>query len=350
MASSDSFEIGKVVELNYEDLVNEVDLTDKIEEAYGPNGLGLLLVNGVPNVKEYRETLLPLAEKFASFPEETREKYTHAKSNYSFGWSFGKEKFNGKTDVLKGSYYANPHIDVPTEDAEVQEKYPFYCSPNIWPKDDLPELEPAFKKMANLIVDVGLLIAKQCDKYVKKKCESYEEGKLYNTIEKSLNTKSRLLYYFPKSEEEKNVNEDVETDDGWCGLHLDHGALTGLTSAMYFREGKIVQNDDPKAGLYIKGRKGQYIKAGYTSDQLAYQIGESAQILSGGYLEATPHLVRGPKGSNFGRATLANFMQPRWDDKMNVPEGLSVKDCRVKHIEEGMTFHEFSEKKFKEYY
>lgn len=131
---------------------------------------------------------------------------------------------------------------------------------------------------------------------------------------------------------------------------IDHGSLTGLTSAMYFRDGQIVENDDPTAGLYIKGRKGNYIKAGYKSTQLAYQIGESAQVHSGGLLQATPHLVRGPRSAGIARATLANFMQPAYNDKMNVPTGTSIEACKIKHLEEGMTFHDFSEKKFKEYY
>jgi len=213
-------EVAKVVDLDYEDLVNGVDLTDKIEEAYGPEGLGLLTVSNVPQVVEFRETLLPLADKFAHLPEDIKEKCVHEKSNYSFGWSHGKEKFNGKTDVLKGSFYANPEVDVPVEDKEIQEKYPFYCTPNIWPKEDLPELETAFKNMGQLIVRVGLMIAKQCDLYVQKKCSTYEPNKLYNIISQSKNTKSRLLYYFPRAEEDKSNNEDVETDDGWCGLHL----------------------------------------------------------------------------------------------------------------------------------
>ena len=123
-----------------------------------------------------------------------------------------------QTDVFKGSYYANPEVDVPVEDENVQKQYPFYCTPNIWPKEDLPELEPAFKTMGQLVVSVGLLVAKQCDRYIEKHCPS-TTTKLYNTISQSKNTKSRLLYYYPRSEEDTKEQE-VETDDGWCGLHL----------------------------------------------------------------------------------------------------------------------------------
>lgn len=35
----------------------------------------------------------------------------HQDSCYSFGWSHGKEKLQGRPDVSKGSYYANPQYD-----------------------------------------------------------------------------------------------------------------------------------------------------------------------------------------------------------------------------------------------
>ena len=42
---------------------------------------------------------------------------------------------------------------------------PLHCSPNIWPTQHLPQLEPAFKELGQLIVDVGLLITVRCDRY-----------------------------------------------------------------------------------------------------------------------------------------------------------------------------------------
>lgn len=46
-------------------------------------------------------------------------------------------------------------------------KFRFYFSENIWPKDELPEYEHAFKDLGRLIVSVGELVAQQCDEYGK---------------------------------------------------------------------------------------------------------------------------------------------------------------------------------------
>ena len=81
---------GDVVVLDYNDLVNKVDLSEQIEKAYGESGLGILTVSNIPGVEEARAALLPLAFKFAHLPEEVQAKYVHEKSFYSFGWSHGK--------------------------------------------------------------------------------------------------------------------------------------------------------------------------------------------------------------------------------------------------------------------
>jgi len=335
-----------VVILKYEDLCNGKDFYNEIEEAYGKNGLGILLVSGVPKVSEYRKKLLPLAYQFSQFDEKIKSKYEHKESSYSFGWSHGKEKFKGKYDISKGSYYNNPQYDKITDDKELIKKYPFCCNPNIWPKDDLPELENAFKNMGQLIVDVGLLVAKQCDSYIKKKNDKYEE-KIYDIIKESPICKARLLFYYPKKENE----ESTENSDDWCGWHLDHGSLTGLTCGMYLNEkGEEIKTNDKRPGLYIKNRKGEMIKAVYNEDYLAFQIGETAQIHTGGDLAATPHCVRGTFEKGVGRAQFAVFMEPKWDYKMNYPKNKTISDCEVNCLKDDMVFSDFTEERLKEYY
>ena len=143
------------MEIRYEDLVSgPVDLSPLIEAAFGKDGLGLLSVSGVPGVQERRQALLPLAWRFAALPDEVKRRYEHEASHYSFGWSHGKEKLQGRPDTHKGSYYANPVHDAPTTDAALVERYPAFYHPNIWPREELPELEHAFKAMGGLIVEV----------------------------------------------------------------------------------------------------------------------------------------------------------------------------------------------------
>jgi len=367
---------GEVVTLDYNDLLNRIDLSDEIEKAFGKDGLGILIVKNTPDFIEARQRLLPLARTFARLDDSVKEKYVDADSFYSFGWSHGKERLQGKPDSSKGSFYANPLVDVVTDDAEVMAEHPGFAHPNIWPHDDLPELEPAFKSLGRLIVDVGVLVAHQCDKFASKYKPTYNDNRLETVLKTSVCAKARLLHYFSRSEEDiRNSNVITAADpDGeddlfsnWCGWHNDHGSLTGLTSAMFFNEvtGEQVENTDKDAGLYIRNRKGEIVKVSIPPDSIAFQIGECAQIHSGGALQATPHAVRGSNMPGISRETFAVFMEPMWDEPMAMPEGVSPEEAQSQSAsktlpkgvpplssrwEESMTFGEFTKSTLKAYY
>ena len=258
----------KLVTLKYEDLVADKDLSEQLYEAYGPNGLGALTVSGIPNFSDFRQKLLPLSHKLAHQPDEVKSKLEHEPSMWNAGWSHGKEKLGDKPDFAKGSFYANPLYDLMATPEEVK-KYPFFYPENIWPKEDMPEVEPAFKALGSVMYDVVLLLCKQVDRLTKQKLPTYEEGSLYKQISQTKKIKGRLLYYYPLPEEQ-------HTDDGWIGWHNDSGFLTALTSAMFFddKTGQVVDNPDPDGGLWIVDRESSPVRVRIPADHLAIQCGE----------------------------------------------------------------------------
>ncbi|KAK5577729.1 hypothetical protein RB653_002676 [Dictyostelium firmibasis] len=344
-----------VVVLNYSDLVAGKDLSASIEKAYGYSGHGLLVVKGIPSIVELRERLLNLAPRYSALPEEIKQKTVHKESNFSFGWSHGKEILRpGVFDEYKGSYYNNPQYDQPFEDEKMIKEFPESCHPNIWPVEDFPDMRQAFMELGQTIVNVGQLVARQCDKYTVKQCEDYKPDTLETIIKESLTCKARLLYYFP-------INEDQSerTKDSWCGWHNDHSSLTGLCPAMYFtmsEDGKQVINSDipcpdTDAGLYAKSRDEKEVKIAIPKDCIAYQIGECSQIQTGGLLRATPHAVQAikyPESKNVGRGTFAVFMQPNVDVLLTTPKG--KENTFVGQYKQGMNFAEFSKVTIENYY
>jgi isopenicillin N synthase-like dioxygenase len=326
-----------------------VDLSKKIEEGFGPNGLGILSISDVPGYSSLRQSLLDLSPRLAGLPESVKKELEDPESRYNFGWSHGKEKLeSGKPDIFKGSFYANPILDVPTTDVNLIQRYPSYCGSNIWPHSALPELEEAFKSLGKLIFDVGLMVAYHCNQYVSKRMKMSKNKGLEHIILRSRCHKGRLLYYFPAQESSHANNESMSS---WCGWHTDHGSLTGLTYGMFKRDGEEIPCPDNAAGLYIRTRTGQIVKAVFGQGEIAYQIGETTEILSSGYLCATPHCVRAPMGeeaAGVDRSTFALFMQPDWGEKL---------DFREVHIQKeliesngSLTFGEYSEKLLDKYY
>ncbi|EMS56579.1 hypothetical protein TRIUR3_15077 [Triticum urartu] len=263
-----------------------------------------------------------LSVRVANLPEDVKKGLEDPDSRYNFGWSHGKEKLeSGKLDTFKGSYYANPILDVPTADDVLVSRYPSYCRPNIWPADHLPELEIAFKALGKLMLEVGLMLARHCDLYVMQHgVGPYDGESLEQTISRSRCHKGRLLYYFPR--QFSTQKEDGDSVSSWCGWHTDHGSLTGLTCGLFMKNSVEVPCPDSAAGLYIRTRDDRVVKVTFGEDELAYQIGETTEILSRGRLCATPHCVQAPSGvnaSNVERSTFAMFMQPDWNETLNFP-------------------------------
>ena len=223
--------------------------------------------------------------------------------------------------------------------AEQFPAFPEYTASNIWPPETtLPGFQATFQQLCALITDVACLVARACDRYAVSNITDYEPGLLENIIQESLSTKARLLHYFPNpSANSAAAGEGKEEDDDWCATHLDHGCLTGLTSAMFVDEAQspphvvatgdtlpplqeLDQSPDPKAGLYIHSRSGTVTKVAIPRDCLAFQTGGALEVITQGKFKAVPHFVRGPSagiGGKVARNTLAVFTQPNLWDKVD---------------------------------
>ncbi|KAF5375117.1 hypothetical protein D9758_000027 [Tetrapyrgos nigripes] len=357
--------------ISYPDLVSDhtsLLVGASIEEAFGsdPRALGIIVVRDMPEeYRGYRERLLKLAYKFAHLDENVKEKYTDPLSRYSFGWSHGKEIMNGKPDVLKGSYYANPVVDVPSVSDAYRKAYPEYYGKNLWPdanEKGVEGFEQAFKDLGGLIFKIGCELAQACQPFgvyffkivfdlmrllqltlhLALKQLSDTSLSLPKLISSSQTTKARLLHYFPPSPDAPLPSED-EPVDSWCGFHLDHSLLTGLCSAMFLKEGKageeptVVPSPSPASGLYIRTRGGELTKVSIPVDCLAFQTGEALEVATGGKLCATPHCVRvgaSRQATDISRETFALFMQPDIDQLLSP----------------SVTFGQFSKKVFDDHY
>lgn len=219
-----------VVTLEYNDLLDSSkDISQDIETAFGVDGLGLLVVRGVPQFSEIRKRALPLAWKFAQLPHDVKQKYEHAPSFFSTGWSHGKEKLDGKPDWRKGSFYANPLFDNPFEDPDFVKQYPSFACPNLWPSE-IDGFESTIKEIGHLIIQVGSLLANHIDKFCSIRRSTYPQQRLTEVIKTSRCAKLRLLHYFAPDapmpdefkqyQQEANCGEDADFAS-WCGWHND---------------------------------------------------------------------------------------------------------------------------------
>ncbi len=225
------------ITISYNDILSKKNLNNEIKNAFGLNGLGIILIKDLPVFECERLNILSSIKKFAELPDNIKSKYIDSKSNYSFGWSHGKEKMKkNEFDKSKGSFYNN----IGTNCNENQ---------NIWP-DEIPDFKEKLNKMASLQIRIGLEISKLLDNYLFDITNGiHKKNTFYNLLEKNNNFKARALHYFP-CENEKNI-------DNLCGWHLDHGCITTLLSPIYFSNNfNKINNINDKDGLYIKTQAG----------------------------------------------------------------------------------------------
>ncbi|CAK0782425.1 hypothetical protein CVIRNUC_005681 [Coccomyxa viridis] len=349
--------LDRLVTIEFDDLCSSDpllrgNLLQSLEKAYGHEGLGILAVAGVPSFPELRQKLLPLTAQFAALPEGVRESYADPASSYSFGWSHGKEALDGgQLDLLKGSFYANPMQDNEDMEAHLRQQYPSYCRPNIWPEKHLPQLRLVFQALGQLMALVGERVAALCDLYMLQKGMQPCSGTLQEIVARGRPCyKARLLHYFTNPDCSKQA---PGLQPAWCGWHTDHSSLTGLASAMYMRDGEQIPNPDSASGLYIRDQRGRAVQVRVPEDHIAFQMGEAMQIHSGGLLQATMHCVKGaagPAAVDVTRHSFAVFMQPRWDQPMEIPSGAEAAKVGVGQWRPGLDFGQFSELTVQQYY
>ena len=303
-----TIEIRNPIIIDYRELISSKDLSKEIKLSIGSdNALGILLVKDIPNYAKLRQRLLTIVPKLAALPKHILAKYEVPEANWWIGWSHGKElrASDKKPDVNKGSFYFNPTADNPKVNCHTS----IYLSqPNVWPKE-IDDFEAACKDLAKLMVFVGTLIARQCDKFCEREIENYAKGTIESIVATGTCHKARALHYFP-SKENNNVDQD-----NLCGWHLDNSMLTALTRPLYNGSTGSLESDD--CGLFIKTRDGTVSSVSIPSDCLAFQTGEALQLYTNELIKATPHCVSSSLGlSHLSRNTLAIFMQPEGDFKL----------------------------------
>ncbi|KAH8150023.1 uncharacterized protein LAJ45_05709 [Morchella importuna] len=296
-----------------------VDFTT-LESAFGPDSLGIILVSNLPpTFPALRLRLLTFASLLGNLPAQELAALECPEAKYLVGWSCGKEKLaNDRPDTAKGSYYVNCafYKDRSLDGAEGGEKYGDlreYTEGNIWPREEFLEgFRETFMELCTLIIDTAGLVARACDRYAVAKIPNYTPGYLEHVVATSTTTKARLLHYFPLP-----PSMTPTAPDSWCGTHLDHSCLTGLTSAMYTSSASPnteIPCPDPNAGLYIQDRNGNTVKVAIPKDCLAFQTGEALEVITKGRFKAVPHFVRGCEVGGVARGTLAVFTQPNlWE-------------------------------------
>jgi isopenicillin N synthase-like dioxygenase len=359
---------GNLVIVDYQELMNTINetkpLQEKLESAFGLDGIGIIGIRNVPGFVEAKFELLSLSHSLANLPEQELKELEVPEALYNTGWSHGKEKLkHGVPDWNKASFYFNPLTDVPGTEEE-RRKFPLSYPSNRWPKADrLPSFKTAALRLGSLMKDVAVDFSKHIDNYAQTLNDSYQPETLFKSLVNTEKVKGRLLYYYPlvgKDTIEKLTQN--QSEDSWIGWNNDSGFLTCLSGGIFMEPDGTILPSSPSddAGLYVIDRNDQVLQVKLPSDCMAIQIGECTQILTGGAVIATPHCVKG--APDVARTSFACFIDTPPTYPLRAPpaqrssstEYPVFSSSRVpplcKRWSDGMLFGEFLEKTFKMYY
>ncbi|KAG6545791.1 hypothetical protein Mapa_012752 [Marchantia paleacea] len=357
----------------------------RIVQCLGPTGPGLLAVRGVSGVAELRKKLLPLAKELALMPDHLRRLILKEHDlNTDVPLKGPDRPVSAFATQLRYGHYSQSHIEScntlpgsravyrPGISTGYSGSQPKIDSINCGDKD-MDELGRTLRQLGSCMAEVGILVARVCDKIL-------PGVELEDAIWESRTAKGRLIHYhsefegrsvcsktshrsskkISKAGNKKKSNrlklidnkgsdsklvdweEGNEKSDAWQQWHYDYGLFTVLTSPMFLNweepseaaqkaTATIMNGVDTSSWAHAAGDHSGLIimhqgVARYVNippDCLVVQVGEAAQILSGGSLAATAHYVCRPPQADVSRETFVVFLQPAWHRRLSPLCGFS---------------------------
>lgn len=254
-------------------------------------------------------------------------------------------------------------------------------------------LGDTFRNLGRCMMELGIYLARVCDNAMqtteleKSIIDSgsakgrliHYHSKLDGLILKEMSKKVRLGIWSQKSPVFKEIcKEKSMVSDLWQQWHYDYGIFTVLTSPLFLSstvEGECLVGKEipPLMGhsclQLFDTRKKRVVSVKCRPESFIIQVGEAADVLSGGKLRSTLHVVSRPFGigGDINRETFVVFLQPSWDKVLHydgyyfdpdeeVQDGDELAEIRNKippllaRLRDGMTFAEFSRETTKQYY
>lgn len=416
MAEGETVEL---LQMDYSRIMNQdKECIEKVMEALGPGGAGLLAITQLPNLQLLRKSILPLARKLALMDDTQRRqilkdhglgtdvslrKADRNVSSFAAQLNFGQNRSSMVQDedvLFRGDItYKQRKTLLIEENLESkfiqQELAQTTISQGLKYGDDFEGLGNCFRQLGLCMLDVGLGLARMCDRSMGIELEKAisdartAKGRLihyHSLCEKSLllnlgNTKrtnqkhsvkepgcqsgwtqSRNVSLVSGGKNVKGKNHFTMIENGaschhlanilpglWQEWHYDYGIFTLLTAPLFLSSSPLRTGSDeninvmdqakecssPDGHTYLKilnTVNGKVMFASAPPSSLIVQVGEAAQILSGGKLCATAHCVCRPaKRTDVSRETFVVFLQPAWNKSLYAPNWFYGERASTKH-------------------
>lgn len=244
---------------------------------------------------------------FVNQPLEKKKPYDRPDLWYQRGWT----PPNTETAVAAGGQpdFKECYFAAPEEvDAELAKQYPELYPPNVWPTDAANGFKESYLKIGHALHLAGLKLLEGCARSLDLPADTFSrlcEGGPHVT---------RLLMYLGLRADQ------VNTGMVWGEEHTDFNLLTLLPGGQFYNpEGGLSARPDDKSGLFLRTRptegnpNGTKVRGAAPEGCLVAQVGQQLEILTGGEMIATPHVITAPGAADWTRQSMAHFVHLRSD-------------------------------------
>ena len=214
---------------------------------------------------------------------------------YQRGWTppdTEKAVVAGGQPDFKECYFVAP---IPL-DQGCQIEYPQIYARNIWP-ENAESFKENYLRLGLRLHEVGLSLLSSIASGL-----GLPRDLITNLVEGGAHV-TRALKYLALS------SDQIERGVLWGEEHTDFNVLTILPGGQFFdSSGSNIANPDPESGLYLRTRSGRKVRGSAPKGSIVIQVGQPLEILTGGRLLATPHVVTAPRVPNITRYSCAHFV------------------------------------------
>lgn len=288
-----------LADITHSDKGRARDAAQAIRAGFGEFGLVYIRSHGIsPSLlDDFYDGFLRLTAR----PEAEKRKLARADIWYQRGWTPPNTEqavAGGGQPDFKECYFA---AALPA-DADCAVTHPEIYAENVWPDGD-DAFRDNYLAMGRALHAVGVALLRGCASALGMGPAAFTaqiEGAPHVT---------RALRYLPL--------DAAQAAKGilWGEEHTDFNLLTLLPGGRFLdADGKRCPPPDPGSGLYLRTRgtaehpEGHMVHGRPPEGCIVAQVGQQLEILTGGSLLATPHVITAPKTPGYSRLSCAHFV------------------------------------------
>ncbi len=293
-----------LADLSSRDPMVRANAAEAIRVGYGHFGLLYVKGHGIDPVS--LDTFYDSYLEFCARPESEKRRMGGESLWYQRGWTPPNTEqavvAGGQPD-FKECYFCAPE---PCHRRD-QTVYPQIYADNVWP-EGIPAFRDGMMTIGHQLHVIGLQLLRGCAMALRLQEDSFSR------LTENGPHVTRSLRYLPLSKDQ------VGTDILWGEEHTDFNLLTLLPGGRFLDpSGKTCPKPDDKSGLFLRTRptkehpNGELVAGTAPPGCIVSQVGQQLEILTGGRLLATPHVITAPGSPGYSRLSMAHFVHVHTD-------------------------------------